>query len=239
MPGFGRLDAIVVHLNRPEHWQAFEALCRDLLGRLFNDIHSDLHGRTGQAQGGVDLWAVDRGSGVRVRAQCKMLEGRGSLDEATIRALVQEVKAGEVRPDRYMILTTAPNHAPNKTLAGELSEPDFEVQIHGWDWISGKLEDHDDLIDRYKLARFIDRSARAGGSPVAREIGMNSGHNAFGPGNRVSASGPAASVAVTSRISSGRAMPGTARSIASKGLSPGSPTAGTVMLTATSPLPAV
>ena len=105
MPGFGRLDAIVVHLNRPEHWQAFEALCRDLLGRLFNDIHSDLHGRTGQAQGGVDLWAVDRGSGVRVRAQCKMLEGRGSLDEATIRALVQEVKAGEVRPDRYMILT--------------------------------------------------------------------------------------------------------------------------------------
>jgi hypothetical protein len=164
-----------LRLNPPEDWQAFERLSRDLLAALFEDIHGDLNGRSGQKQDGVDVRLVDRRSGARVRVQCKDLQGAAHLDDTLIRGLVAEAIAAPQPTDRYVILTTAPNHAPNKALADELSRPGFEVQVHGWDWISAQVQAFPNLVERYGLALVIDRESRPPVSGVARLIGERLG----------------------------------------------------------------
>lgn len=164
-----------MRLNPPEDWQAFERLCRDLLGRIFSDPHSDLNGRSGQAQAGVDVVVIDRTTGARVRVQCKNLKGVGPLDEILIRDLVAEVSATPSPPDRYVILTTAQNDASTKALADALSQPGFEVQVHGWDWMSSQLQTCPDLIRRYGLAYVMGSADSAFVSAVARGIGDRCG----------------------------------------------------------------
>ena len=47
-------------LHKPKDRAAFERLCVDLYAQLLEDVHTDLNGRGGQRQDGVDLYGVDR-----------------------------------------------------------------------------------------------------------------------------------------------------------------------------------
>ena len=113
---------------------------------ILNDPTTQLHGRRGQRQHGVDIVGCrNRVPEQRVGIQCR-LKGEGKpLKEEEIRTEVQ--KALEFRPllSEYVIVTTAPDDAEFQTLALELSESasrdreknlgikkDLQVSILGW-----------------------------------------------------------------------------------------------------------
>lgn len=170
-------------LNRPKDWQAFERLTRDLFARITGDVHMDLHGRNGQPQSGVDVSGIDQRTRVQVGIQCR---GRGDGSAWTNSRLTQKELREEVAKARsfypsldvFVVLTTGPNDVLLKKAAAEISERhardgSFEIQVHGWDWLEGRLSEHADLAIRYGLIAvaspvFHDSTTA---SAIAKQIG--------------------------------------------------------------------
>lgn len=130
-------------LNRefppPIDWQAFERLCCDLYRGRWGDPETQLHGRAGQEQHGVDVFGREAGIGW-VGVQCKG-KNAGYGAKPTIAELRREMgKAKKFRPPlrKFLFATTAPNDAALQQEARLLTEDHreaglFEVHALGWD----------------------------------------------------------------------------------------------------------
>lgn len=140
--------------NRPLDWQAFERLTRDLLRALFGDPHVDLFGRSGQAQGGLDLFDIEF-RGRHLGFQCK---GRNDGAFSEHRAVTKKefvtainlARANFEDLDVFVFLTTGPNDKELKKLAREQSQLEvngkrLKVKFHAWDWFQGHLSDQRNL----------------------------------------------------------------------------------------------
>lgn len=122
--GLAQTPAVGTSLNRPRDWQAFERLTRDLFARITGDVHTDLHGRSGQPQAGVDVFGTDQRSRACFGVQCR---GRGdgsawNKSRLTAKELRREVtNARSFRPKlhAFVLLTTAPNDARLQKAAAE------------------------------------------------------------------------------------------------------------------------
>lgn len=58
-------------IQPPKYWQEFETLCADLWTQIWNDPNTQMHGRQGQEQHGVDVYGrPDRGE-MYAGVQCK------------------------------------------------------------------------------------------------------------------------------------------------------------------------
>ncbi|WP_157817350.1 hypothetical protein [Bradyrhizobium sp. SK17] len=171
-------------LNRPKDWQAFERLTRDLFIRITGDVHMDLHGRNGQPQSGVDVSGVDQRTRIQVGIQCR---GRGDgsiwtnsrLTQKELREEVAKARSFYPKLDIFVVLTTGPNDVRLKKAAAEISarharDGSFEVQVHGWDWLEGRLGEHADLAIRYGLITVVNPSFddAATASAIAKQIGL-------------------------------------------------------------------
>src|SRR5258708_18821612 len=147
VPGSGRSS----RFNRPRDWQEFERLTRELLSRITLDVHTDLNGRSGQPQAGVDVSCIDQRR-QRIGVQCRGRDGEafGGDGRVTAKELKGEVaKAKTFRPalDKFVLLTLGPNDSRLKEAAAKLTEKHqreglFEVHFHGWDWIEARLSEH-------------------------------------------------------------------------------------------------
>lgn len=169
-------------LNRPSDWQSFERLTRDLYQRLLGDHGTDLHGRSGQPQGGVDVFGTDHRTGQMVGVQCKGRDdpagqSAGHLSEKELWAEVAKAATFDPPINRYVILTTGANDVGLKAIAREITriharDGKFSVEVHAWDWIESHLAEHVDLAAGYGLIAVSQPSvAPSRMSPIAVAIG--------------------------------------------------------------------
>jgi hypothetical protein len=170
-------------LNRPKDWQAFERLARDLFARITGDVHMDLNGRSGQPQAGVDVSGVDQLSRAQIGIQCKGRDDASGWTRSRISVKELREEAAKARSfypklDIFVMLTTGPNDVRLRRVAAEISEQNgqdgkFEVQVHGWDWLEGRLGEHADLAIRYGLIAVANPSfyGAAIASAIAVQIG--------------------------------------------------------------------
>ncbi|CAN5156160.1 hypothetical protein BH10PSE4_BH10PSE4_46710 [soil metagenome] len=161
-------------LNRPRDWQDFERMTRDLFAVLHGTLHVDLHGRTGQPQGGVDVYFTDS-DGQRVGIQCKLHDGAQKTTVAQAEFLAEIEKAKTFQPpiSRFIFLTTGPNDVALKRTAHEVdvahrANGDFEVHLHAWDWIEARLERCPEIAVAYGLTAYSPSIAP---SPAMEKIG--------------------------------------------------------------------
>lgn len=167
--------------NRPLDWQSFERLTRDLFRRLYRDPHADLFGRSGQAQGGLDLFDIEF-DGRRIGVQCKgrndsAFSQHQAVTKGEFRAAIKAVRENFHDLDLFVFMTTGPNDALLKRIAYTESQRDIDgrklkIKFHGWDWFEGHLSDRHNLplaID-YGLIATLSTHEVAG-SAIAREIG--------------------------------------------------------------------
>jgi hypothetical protein len=130
-------------LNRPQDWQAFERLTRDLFQKLYRNPHADKHGSDGQRQHGVDVSV--RAADGRTGIQCKgrndpdFLRHKGPMVEE-FKAEIEKAKSFRPPLDRFVLVTTAKNNATLKRLAEEKTDEHFkadpklfDVDYHAWD----------------------------------------------------------------------------------------------------------
>jgi len=130
----------------PKDWQEFERLCRSLWAEIWRDPNTQLNGRGGQPQHGVDVFGkppeASRWSGV----QCKGKDGRygQQVIETELRAEVEKAKSFQPPLGEWILATTAQSDAEMLRIAREISDAHraqglFSVTVLGWDEIVARL----------------------------------------------------------------------------------------------------
>lgn len=140
-------------LPPPKDWQKFERLCRDIWARVWNYPDTQLHGRQGQPQCGVDVYGYVDGEVDQLYAvQCKGKD-QYNRDGVTEQELIAEVKKATnfvPKIKSFVLATTAPNDTKIQKIARELSqEYKFRITVMGWDSIVSLLSQYDDLTQSY------------------------------------------------------------------------------------------
>jgi tetratricopeptide (TPR) repeat protein len=124
-------------LLKPKDWQDFERKTRALFACVLADPNTQMNGRTGQPQHGVDIWGYRNGDPNRlVGIQCKQ-----SDDPVTVAELEAELeKAKGFRPPikQFFLVTTAPRDARiqqrARALTENLSQTERPIFVAVWGW---------------------------------------------------------------------------------------------------------
>lgn len=136
-------------LPPPADWQAFERFTRDLFAAHWQDPAALMHGRTGQAQAGVDVYGVNAKTGAMEGVQCKGKDGRykHSVTTDELRAEVQKALTFEPPLSRYILVTSGAADVEVQKEARLITEEHaaegkFPVQVFSWDHLLTMLKDH-------------------------------------------------------------------------------------------------
>ncbi|MCB1884573.1 MAG: hypothetical protein KDG89_11365 [Geminicoccaceae bacterium] len=112
------------------------------------DPNTQMHGRSGQAQQGVDIYGHRKnGHGRMVGVQCKGKDQTygGKVSEAELGDEVEKAKTFEPPLAEFILVTTAPDDAVIQAAARRLTAenraagPDMEVHVWGWGELQGRI----------------------------------------------------------------------------------------------------
>ena len=149
-------DILRFHLPKPKNWQDFEELARDLFDAEWKTDDTELHGRPGQSQHGVDVYGTDRQFNKLVGVQCKLKNGNQdkALKENEIREEVEKAKNFTPPLDRFILATTGLRDANNQKVAREINDQHkksglFEFSVMGWCDIERLLSRHPEVVKRH------------------------------------------------------------------------------------------
>ena len=147
------LSSIQWELRRPKDNKLFEELIRDLFAKHWNDPNTQINGRSGQKQDGVDVYGQPNQSDLWFGIQCKLRE-EGGLSRSDIENEIQMARSFRHELDTFIIVTTLPRDNTLQAIVEELNQIEttqngFKVQIRFWEDICSLLDEHPDLIRKY------------------------------------------------------------------------------------------
>lgn len=125
----------------PKSWIAFEDLCLAIFKGILSDPLAKKHGRTGQAQSGVDVYGRQGGVGSAwIGIQCKGKEqGCGAVaTEAEFKAELEKAERFTPTLTRWIFATTAPSDAKLQQVCRRIADErrsagKFDVDLLSWD----------------------------------------------------------------------------------------------------------
>ena len=92
-------------LPKPKNWQDFETKMRVLISCVLGDPNTQINGRSGQNQNGVDIYGY-RNGGCLVGVQCKK-KYENKVTEKELRDEVKKAKSFKPRLSEFILATTA------------------------------------------------------------------------------------------------------------------------------------
>ncbi|ELS9252159.1 restriction endonuclease [Vibrio parahaemolyticus] len=145
-----------LQIPAPNNWQDFEQLCADLWSAKYKSDNTQMHGRTGQSQCGVDCYGQIENTTDWFGVQCKGKDGRygNSVTIEELNAEVNKAKNFSPKLKVFVLATTAQNDAQIQALARELTEKHqkeglFSVEVRSWDEIHRELGLHPTVISKH------------------------------------------------------------------------------------------
>ena len=149
-------DFLNQQIPPPENWQDFEKLCADLWTCIWNDPNTQMNGRQGQAQHGVDVFGRLGGNGDWQGVQCKGKDSRygSAVTETELNDEVEQAKKFIPKIKVFILATTAPNDSSIQEVARKITEKHkkknlFSVNVLGWSEIHLRLANYPDLIKKH------------------------------------------------------------------------------------------
>ncbi|MCI1742196.1 MAG: hypothetical protein LKI18_07555 [Prevotella sp.] len=144
-------------LKKPSNWQDFEKLCKLLWGEIWNCSDSiKRHGRQGQNQHGVDIYAYVDKYGGYCGIQCK---GKDEYTNAqlTVEEIDSEIKKAKTFEPALSLLVFATTANKDAKIEGYIRKKDvenrkqnlFKVDIASWEDIVDHLEQYRDTYNWY------------------------------------------------------------------------------------------
>ncbi len=126
-----------VSLPKPKDWQDFERKTGVLFACVLGDPNTQLHGRSGQPQHGVDIYGYRNGDRNRlVGVQCKMSNDEITPDE--FEKEFEKAKRFEPPVAEFILVTTAPRDAKIQERARQLTDRLKDMQrsifVAAWGW---------------------------------------------------------------------------------------------------------
>lgn len=151
MPQFNGLQ-----IPAPKHWQDFEELCADLWSAIFNSNNTQMHGRSGQPQCGVDVYGKIGGSNEWFGVQCKGKDSRYA-NALTVDELIREAeKAKNFEPpiQKFILATTSSNDVNLQRKARELTKENekqelFSIEVKSWDEIHREIGLYPPVLNKH------------------------------------------------------------------------------------------
>jgi tetratricopeptide (TPR) repeat protein len=151
----------------PSNWQDFQDLCWALWRNIWNDPDTQLNGRQGQPQAGVDIYGRPNRGDNWAGIQCKGKDNLADkhLTEAEVLKIVADVKTFKPQLSELIIATTGSKDAKMQELAREITDQHkgiglFSVTIMAWEDIRRLLDDYQDLIERYCQVQTSTKAVR-------------------------------------------------------------------------------
>jgi GNAT superfamily N-acetyltransferase len=146
-------------LKPPRDWQVFEDLCHALWEREWRCATIQKHGRSGQAQRGVDIYGKPDGGahthGIQCKAKSSTAGGIAALTIQEIRREVEQAKTFGPPPLKGLIIaTTAESDVNIQASVRKLSEQHvgqglFTIDVLAWPEIVARLTRHEDVLERF------------------------------------------------------------------------------------------
>lgn len=139
--------AVSNELLKPDSEDAFEAMCHQLYGRIWQDVGCARVGRSGQAQFGVDIVGTYRQ--IPIGLQCKHYNKK-SFTLKTVTDDIQKAEAAGLAIGHLKFATTAPSNSEVVKAVFELSERRradgrFTISVDFWGDICGHLQMHPEV----------------------------------------------------------------------------------------------
>ena len=135
-------------------------MCADLWGEIWGDRHTQLYGRQGQRQHGVDIKGVDC-KGKQCGAQCK---GKKNWPPSTLTTEEIDNEVAEAEKfypplNEFILLTTAPNDVSAQDHVAALNSDQnssigFRVEVYSWDEIRRRLSTYPALLRKHYPGNF-------------------------------------------------------------------------------------
>jgi hypothetical protein len=124
-------------LLKPKDWQDFERKTRVLFECVLADPNTQMNGRIGQPQHGVDIWGYRKEDRQRlVGVQCKRSDD--AITTAELEAELEKAKGFEPPISEFIVVTTAPRDAKIQQRARELTESlsqkERPISVTVWGW---------------------------------------------------------------------------------------------------------
>ena len=147
------LEISDLQIPPPADETTFEKLCLDLYRAEFGD-KTQLHGRRGQKQHGVDIFVPDKNIGI----QCKKIDfNKQNTQDEIIKILKEEIeKAKNFQPPlkRFILAITCKRDAKIQKEARLISKRHkdqdlFSVEVHSWEDIKDLLDKHPTVCQKY------------------------------------------------------------------------------------------
>jgi hypothetical protein len=140
---------------RPKNKDEFEQLLCDLCRLEWRDPNTDLRGRSGQKQLGVDVYGQPEGSmGLYRGVQCKLRSQDTQLRKAEIEKEVNEAKSFPHQLDMLIIATDAPRDTSTQDIVNAINEREpqsggFKVGIWFWEEITQRIAAYPSVIVKH------------------------------------------------------------------------------------------
>lgn len=147
------LSSIQWELRRPKDNKLFEELIKDLFAKHWNNPNTQINGRSGQKQDGVDVYGQPNQSSLWFGIQCKLRED-GGLSRTDIEREIQMARSFRHQLDTFIIATTLPRDNVLQAIVEQINETEtaqhnLKIQIRFWEDICSLLDEHPDLIRKY------------------------------------------------------------------------------------------
>lgn len=146
-----------LQLRKPENWQDFESLCKRLWGELWACPSTiKKHGRNGQDQHGVDIYAIPTGEKQYFGIQCKGKDDY-SNSQLTVSEIDNEIsKALTFTPTlkSFFFATTANKDAKIEAYVRQkniesINNGGFSIDLFSWEDIVDLIESNKDTYNWY------------------------------------------------------------------------------------------
>jgi tetratricopeptide (TPR) repeat protein len=143
-----------IALPKPRDWQDFERKMRELIARVLADPNTQMNGRSGQPQNGVDIWGHRNEDRSRlVGVQCKKSDNEVTVAE--LDAELEKAKGFTPTISEFILVTTASRDAKIQKRARELTESlaktDRPIFVAAWGWedIEERAADYAEVRDAF------------------------------------------------------------------------------------------
>jgi len=138
---------------KPRDDKEFEEMTRDLFAAHWKDDNTQIYGRSGQSQDGVDVYGQPNRAGLYYGIQCK-LRSQDVLTQSDIEDEIRKARGFRHKLDTYIFVTTATRDKTTQDLIDQLSGAEqkrggFKVQIRFWEDFCSLLAEHPRLIDKH------------------------------------------------------------------------------------------
>lgn len=131
----------------------FEEMVRDLFASHWNDPNTQIFGRSGQGQKGVDIYGQPNQAGLWFGIQCKERK-TGKLSRKDLEKEINLARSFHKKLDTYIFAITGSRDTKLQQIVDDLNETEtqkggFKVQILFWEDLCSLLSENSRIIRKY------------------------------------------------------------------------------------------